>query len=137
MQNKNSEISKIINCISLKDDLAEATTNWLEEHFPITMWGRIDWKKVKDKKVVYCANDEDIAQVIKELLKAVNEDELIVCWDNASINPIQAKRDIISEHALDIIVESFDTWIMPVNATCKWCIEIYHEGEVVFGISTK
>ena len=36
---------------------------------------------------------------------------------------------------LDIVTECSDTWIIPAGGNIKWCIEVYHEGEVVLGFS--
>ncbi|MBD3231577.1 hypothetical protein GF322_02830 [Candidatus Dependentiae bacterium] len=92
--------------------------------FPITLWGRINWKNVKNFKKIVSINNID--QFINPGKK-----EVYILWDEASLPAIKTDMKKLLNVIDDITAVSFDTWIYcPKDG---WVIEFYHEGEITIG----
>ena len=89
------------------------------EKFPLTFYGRIDWKRV------------DHAEVVE--LKGImsDEEEVFIIWSDTSLPVIQCDGNTVGEFIEDILSVSFDTWIFIKNK--EKVVEFYHDGQVTLG----
>ena len=111
---------------------SQLNTKWLENNFPILSSGRINWNEVPNS----ISNQwNETSDLVDQFYQIVNTKKLtgkvIVAWDNMNILPIEIDMSICLKYAEDIFEESFDTWICCEKA--RWCVEVYHEGEICFG----
>lgn len=109
-----------------------ANTEWLENNFPITSWGRINWKEMPKSVCKSWANDSELLLNFNEILLKNNlQGNVIVSWGNAIKLPIKIEINTILKYAVSFFEEDFDIWFC--SETNRWCIEIYHAGEICFG----
>ncbi|MEF2245382.1 CDI toxin immunity protein [Paenibacillus sp. IITD108] len=92
----------------------------LQDCFPFTFYGRIDWSQVKAK------------QKFDLLVENAVDVRAYILWDNALFPAIESKLSNILENIDYIKRVSFDTWIY---APEEFVIEFYHEGEIMIGYS--
>lgn len=120
----------------LNDLISRRTTQWIEKNFPITSWGRINWEEVPNCTCRLWENDySKIVSYFQEIVKTNCLDGYVqIEWDNLLLRPLYLKIDVVQRHIEYITEQSFDTWIY--SPYFKWCVEIYHEGEICFGYST-
>lgn len=87
----------------------------LQDSFPFTSYGRIDWESVKLKKPY------SLETIVTSL-----ETRVFILWDNAIFPAIESTMSQIINALSSIKKVSFDTWIFLPNG---FVIEFYHEGE--------
>lgn len=96
--------------------------------FPLTDWGRIDWKKLKIvRKYMY---QENFINSIISYFGNRNED-IIIVWDEINHPVITCKLSVIQNVIDDITAVSFNTWIFSKDK--KKVVEFYHDGEITLG----
>ncbi|MFD2117630.1 hypothetical protein ACFSTH_09430 [Paenibacillus yanchengensis] len=102
--------------------LSEVETNRLfdslQDCFPFTFYGRIDWNNVKSKQKLGLHAESTVDM------------RAYILWDNALFPAIESKMSTILENINDIKKVSFDTWIYVPE---ELVIEYYHEGEIMIG----
>lgn len=119
----------------LKPDSQEAfaASEWLEKNFPIASWGRIAWNEVIQSS---CATWTDTSELLSAFEKIVVENKLegsvIVLWTNALKLPMRIKLSVLLNYSQAIFEEDWDTWVY--SEKDKWCIEVFHDGEICFGV---
>ncbi|NER38835.1 MAG: hypothetical protein F6J93_33585 [Oscillatoria sp. SIO1A7] len=120
----------------LLDTPAEAfyTSEWIQEHFPIASWGRIDWDKVPNCLCKSWQEDDDLLIHFQDIVKVKKiKGYVTVTWFDASKMSIYLDIKVIFNYAEIIFQECWDTWIFSDRE--NWCLEVYHEGEICFGYS--
>lgn len=118
----------------LKLDSQEAITasEWLENNFPIASWGRIAWNEVPKSSCLTWTNASELLSAFKRIVVENKlEGSVIVLWTNALKPPLKANLDILLKYAKAIFEEDWDTWVY--SEEDKWCIEVFHDGEIFFG----
>ncbi|MCU0537120.1 MAG: hypothetical protein MUD14_24815 [Hydrococcus sp. Prado102] len=77
-------------------------------------------------------NDLELRAVFEQIVvKNDLKGSVIILWGNGLKLPLRIKLDVLLKHAQMVFAEDFDTWVY--SDRDKWCIEIYHEGEICFG----
>lgn len=112
--------------ICRKEDTEKILTQF-DEKFPL-IWGRIDWNKIKEKKII--SSIEDIIPVLKQENKNPLSPVYIIGSD-PTIPVLESKLDKILEFFDDVEAMSPNTWIY--CPTDGWVVEVYHEGEITIG----
>lgn len=119
----------------LNDLISRKEAQWIEKNFPVADWGRINWKAVSNSHCKLWG--DDYSKIVWYFQEIVNSNSLsgyvYIEWDNLLLKPLYLKNDVVLRHIKYIAQESFDTWIY--SSELKWCVEIYHEGEICFGYS--
>ncbi len=108
--------------------ISEKIIDQFDKKFPLTLWGRIDWKKVKNKKTI--SSVEEIIPILTK--KKRSHLELVyVIWSDPTIPIIESKLDKILEFFDDVEAVSPNLWLYcPFNG---WVVEIYHDGSITLG----
>jgi hypothetical protein len=96
----------------------------MTNQFSITSWGRIDWGKVRHKKV------SSLDQVAKDVSAS---DEVFILWDEGSLPALKTTVKNVLQAIDDVTAVSFDTWIY--SSKGDYIIEFYHENEIKIGWS--
>lgn len=118
------------------DAEARNTTDWIEKHFPIASWGRINWEQVPNCIRKYWHHQDDFLPLyFREIVDNEHlKGNVTISWTNALRMPIYLDIEIALKYAQTIFEEDWDTWIFSVES--NWCLEVYHdEGEICFGYS--
>lgn len=113
-------------------------TDWLENNFPITFGGRIDWAKVPSSVCIkYFDDSERLSALEKILADKQLYGDITIAWANALRLPIKTDIKVLKKYAEKIFEEDWDVWIC--NEQDQWCIENHHDNEICFGkcITTK
>jgi 2-hydroxy-3-keto-5-methylthiopentenyl-1-phosphate phosphatase len=111
--------------IVLSEKETQNISDEMEQMFPVSNWGRIDWEKVKRKI------DLDSSSNIIEYL---NMDGFVyIIWSEGTLPVIKADFRKVIEVIDEVTAVSFDTWLLNPNE--KWVIEFYHEGDIMIGYS--
>lgn len=108
----------------VSDDEKIKILNKLENKFPFTRWGRIDWDKIIKKDEV-----DNILEVKEKLLNS--NMEIYIIWDEVNLPIIKTDLFSVIDVIYDVTAVSFDTWLFSVDE--KSIIEFYHEGEIKIG----
>ncbi len=111
-----------------KQDVAEKILANFDQNFPLTSWGRIDWNKIKEKKII--SSIEDIIPTLTDQKRNFTGPVYIIGSD-PTIPILECSLDKILEFFDDVEAMSPNTWLFcPSNG---WVIEFYHEGEITIG----
>lgn len=102
---------------------SEILFNQIKDNFPMTSYGCIDWKSVKD--CIAIEHISDIYNIFKDCY------EYYILWDQKYIPCVSCKLSTIIENIDDVLAVSFDTWLLSKDK--KEVIEFYHEGKIVYG----
>lgn len=113
-----------------------AASEWLESNFPIVSWGRIDWNAVRESSL---KTWDDFPELLSTFEKLVSENisknklsnSVVVLWGNASTPGLRIKLSVFLKHLEAMLEEYSEAWVY--SEEDKWCIEVYHEGEICFG----
>jgi hypothetical protein len=131
-----AQVEESFELLKLDNQEAIKASEWLENNFPIASWGRIAWDKVPKSS---CITWTDFSELLSAFQKLVTENKLegsvIVLWTNASTLPLKINMDVLVKYAEPIFEEDWDTWVC--SEENKWCIEVYHEGEICFGYTCR
>ncbi len=114
-------------------------TEWLEKNFLIASWGRIAWNEVRGSS---CKNWDDFSELLSAFEKLVSENipenklsgTVIIFWGNASTPGLRIKLSVFLKYLEAMLEEYSDAWVC--SEEDKWCIEVYHEGEICFGAAS-
>ena len=112
----------------LNEKVAENILSDFDENFPLTLWGRIDWDKIKNKKEINTF--EEIFLVI-ENEKRKTSNLIYVIGSDATIPILESNLDTILESFYDVAAVSPNTWLYCPEDS--WVIEFYHEGNTTIG----
>lgn len=110
-------------CQILSLEETEMLFEQLQDIFPITNYGCIDWKLVKN-----CSEIKDIFDIYNFCEK---RSKWYILWNQEDIPSISCKLEIIVENIEDVLAVSFDTWLLSKDKS--QVIEFYHEGKVTYG----
>lgn len=106
--------------------------DWLEDNFPITFAGRIDWEKVSTAWCLNWSEDPERLSAFERIAKDKQlEGNITIAWGNGLMLPIQIDMEVLKRHSTKIFEEDMDIWIC--NEQDRWCIELHHDGQVCFG----
>ncbi|KEO83695.1 hypothetical protein [Tumebacillus flagellatus] len=97
----------------------------LQELFPITFYGRIDWDQVKQKVPVKTMGD-----IIDQVVDF--ESTVYLIWSDASFPVLKTELADMILNRDDVLCVSSDIWVLSVEE--DYVIEFYHEGEVTVGL---
>lgn len=109
------------NMLSLEE--SQKIISIMENSFPITPWGSIDWKKVNNG--IKLNNKMELVQLLR------GEDMFYILWDKQEIPCIICKLSEILKCMDDVLAVSFNTWLLSMDG--KEIVEFYHEGTVTYG----
>ena len=104
--------------------------NSFDKHFPLTTWGRIDWKKVKDECTVLSPEE------IIPTLKSRNKDPfhlMYVIGGNAKMPVLESKLDKALEVLDDIVAISHITWFFCPSE--GWIVQINDDDTITIGFA--
>lgn len=110
-------------CQVLSLEESEALFHQMENNFPMTKQGCIDWKGIKECSVIEHISD------IKNITHNCNE--YYILWDQKDIPCVSCRLATIMENINDVLAVSFDTWLLSNDK--KEIIEFYHEGKIFYG----
>ena len=113
----------------LPKDVVEKILAKFDNDYPMTSWGRIDWDKVKEKKII--SSIEEIVPALKAEKR--NPFSLVfVIGSDPTIPILESKLDKILDSFDDVEAVSPNTWLYcPSDG---WVIEIYHDGNITLGL---
>jgi hypothetical protein len=116
------------------NEYAAVVDNWWQQSFPFASWGRVLWEEVPNS--VCIAWSEKWNDLVHSFQTLCSEQKLlnptvVIVWSNALKPALSTSLDAVRRHAAVIFEADFDTWI--ICQTDRWCIEVYHEGELCFG----
>ena len=106
-------------CEILSDEKSKEIVSVFSNTFPITEWGRIDWKLMK--------NVRDI-QNIEDIHFDVN---CFIIWDNSEFPVLYVAFKKVKEFFYDVKAVSFDTWLFFKEN--DFVIELFHDDKVTSG----
>lgn len=115
----------------LKADSQEAliASEWLEKNFPIASWGNMVWNEVPDS---FCLAFTDFSELTPAFEKLASKNELkgevTILWTNAFRSPMEVDLEVVLKYSSLFFEEDWDTWIY--SSKNRWCIEIFHDGEI-------
>ena len=113
------------NMLSLEE--TEVLYKQLRYNFPMTDYGCIDWKKVRD--VIIIKSISDIFDIFNKNY------EYYILWEQQELPCVSCKLSKIMDNIDDVLAVSFDTWLLSKDK--KEIIEFHHEGKVVYGKTKK
>lgn len=116
-------IDSLDECKVLSLEESEALFNQINDNFPMTSYGCIDWKSVKD-----CIEIEHISDIYNIFKNCY---EYYILWDQKDIPCVSCKLATIIENIDDVLAVSFDTWLLSKDR--KEIIEFYHEERIIYG----
>ena len=103
-----------------------------EYMFPIHYFAsRIDWDHVP--RHIYLRNLRQASCALKKLLQRNYDISLYILWSNAALPVVQSHLQFAVRHADSIYCVAPDAWLLHPGE--GYVIEIFHEGEIVVGIS--
>ena len=119
-----------------KDDNSAFIRNWVSDNFEIADWGRINWLDINGP-IKWGVCDPSLKNKIIEALDKIADKSasLYVLWSSAERPVLNLKLDDFKNHLLEIFEEDFDTWVFCPDS--GWCLEFYHEGDVVLGVKAR
>ncbi len=91
----------------------------IQDLYPFTSFGRIDWDKIKNKVILESSKISD---------GCLPEKDYFIMWDQASLPVVKSPIIKIIKNLDDVLAVSFDTWLLSVDFDCV--VEFYHEGEI-------
>lgn len=100
-----------------------------EKCFPLTVWGRIDWGKIKIRKKI-----TSVENIIFFLIHKKKDPYLpvYVIWSDPTVPILVSRLDRLLALFDDVEAVSPNVWFYcPVNG---WIVEVYHDGEVTIGL---
>lgn len=98
--------------------------NLLKCIFPISHWGKINWKQVAKKITI--DSYQDISKQILNLVKT-KEQLVFVLWNNQSLPSIKTNLELVISHLDDILAVDFDTWVFSPDL----CFVIEFDGDTI------
>ena len=110
----------------------EYVSSKFEQTFPITEWGRIDWKKIK--VVHQVKTSKEITEIINNEAQRLDH-EVYIIWDEASLPIIKSNLIKIESNIDDVTAVGFDTWL--VGSNFNFVIEFFHDGIVRVGFTER
>lgn len=120
--------------INRSDVEYEAVASWLETTFPISSWGRIDWGRVPDARCSSWSSTADLVYQLQQLADFPKvQHEVAVMWTDDEKPLIMLPFRAVLRHAARVVEVDWDCWIFDPNDA--WCIEVYHEEELCYGIA--
>ena len=100
----------------------------IQQVFPFTQWGRIDWDNVNDKLLLNSDDDS----VVDELAAHIDKnEEVYVFWDEESTPVILTAVSSVLRAFWDVTAVGFNTWLWSKEK--HFIIECDHEGEIYIG----
>lgn len=109
------------NVLSLKE--SDVLFDKLQNNFPMTSYGCIDWN---------CVDRSVVIENIFDIYHIFNGDcECYILWDEEDVPCVSSTLAAIIENIDDVLAVSFNTWLLSKDK--KEVIEFYHEGRIVYG----
>jgi hypothetical protein len=104
---------------------------WVEDNFPFTADGRIDWDRAQDCSTVNWREENEICGKISRIIdeKQLGNPNVLVIWNDAKSLCLRMHLLAIAKYA-NSAFWNWDTWI--VCQDDGWVIENYHEGTISF-----
>lgn len=113
---------------------AKLEEQWLGMHFPFD-WGRVQWGDVPNSRCYKFKDNIEAGHIIKEFCKDFpSQDQIAIFWFDASFPTLIMDLEIALKYVSSLVEEDTNMWFL--NKARKWCLEVYHEGEVCMGYST-
>ena len=109
---------------------------WMQSHFPMTSWGRIDWREIACSMAKKCESGLSCEKLLGKIIEEqqLGNPVVTLMWTNAHRPNIQLKLYDVVQNTQIIFEQDWDTWI--VCSKNKWCIEYHHDGEISYGSNT-
>ncbi|MBN1046100.1 MULTISPECIES: hypothetical protein [unclassified Clostridium] len=105
------------------DENQKIVTN-IQEKFPFTVHGRVNWSNINTKNII-----EDLSD-INDLVDT--SALFFVIWDEEKLPCLKCKLKDIITFIDDVTAISFDTWL--VSSDYNIIIEFYHGGQIIVGV---
>ena len=116
------------NASIVEKDIAKKILTEFDKNFSLKLWGRIDWDKVKDKRIAVSV--EEIIPILRE--KKRNHLALVyVIGSDPKIPIIKSKLDKLLEFFYDVEAVSPNSWFYCQSE--GWVVEVYHDGTMTIG----
>lgn len=118
---KNAKISE--------ENIVDKVLDNFDTHFPLTAWGRIDWKDVENKYSV--SSLEEIIPTLKAKLKDPSKPIFIIGSD-PTVPILESKLDKVLEVFDDVEAVNPITWFFcPSDG---WVVQIDDDGTITIGL---
>lgn len=111
----------------INEDLEESLRR---QGFEVNSWGAVEAPAAMEMHSLYFQDNLDAVSCLAEiLLEHPTAPRVKIFWANLNTQPIEANKDILTDHAADVLTEDWDCWILwhPLSV-----IEKYHEGHIRF-----
>lgn len=113
----------------LPEQESDAITSLFEEIFPIVEWGKINWQKMDNAKVV--ANPKPIIPVLEQLWGSPINKSVYVEWDNGDLPAIKTNLDnVINSYS---VLDNMGCAKFIFNPKMGYVIEILFSGDITVG----
>lgn len=114
--------------VVLTEDESEQIYSKMQQDFPFTRWGRIDWKNVKRKIII--RNLYDI-----KIFKNIRNNLVYILWGYGSDPVIRTDLQSAIDNIEYINDVGCDQWFY--NLEDKYIIEFYHDDGITLGWAEK
>jgi len=96
--------------------------------FPITFYGRINWKNIPKKCSIL--SPDKILSILKKR-NALDNNQIYIIWSDSTVPIVKSSLENVLNNFDDVEAVSPDTWIYSPSA--GWLIEFYHDGDITLG----
>jgi hypothetical protein len=105
---------------------------WVEDNFPFTADGRIDWDKAQDCFSTDWKDESEICEKVSQIIseKQLGNPNVLVIWNDAKSLCLRMHLLAIAKYANSTFWNS-DAWIVCQDAA-GWVIENNHDGTISF-----
>lgn len=100
----------------------------LVKNYPVTLWGRIDWDKIKEKYKIHLPQ-ESLKILNKKYPDHLNN-IVFLLWNYSDATCVKTELQRALDCIDDVTAVGSDTWIY---CPTEYVIEFFHEGEVTLG----
>lgn len=110
------------------ENTSNAILTQFGKDFPLTSWGRINWKCISNKGAIL-----SLDRIIPEIKnKGKNPFNLVyIIGSDPNIPVLESKLDKILEFFDDVEAVSPNSWFYCPQE--RWVVEVYHDGEITLG----
>jgi hypothetical protein len=104
---------------------------WVEDNFPFTQDGRVDWEKAQDCSTLDWKDESEVCEKFSQVVsdKQLGNPNVLVIWDDVRSLCLRVHLLALAKYANSTFCDH-DTWI--VCQDDGWVIETSREGKVSF-----
>ncbi|MFB5268843.1 hypothetical protein ACE41H_18940 [Paenibacillus enshidis] len=99
------------------------------EAYPVTSWGRVDWKLIREQYSI--ASVEEAIEILDSKLDESINQQVRLLWNYSDAPSVRVSLKQVVDHIDDVTAVGSDTWLIGPNFS--FVIEIFHEGGIKLG----